>query len=136
MMIEKISRIVNNNLKSEINYSYITIGKSNNGVLFLKFPQSLTGMLRESLDAMIKKLPKNTAYFMDGKIQMLIAPVETLEQQIAFAETKASVAGQKLVEHHKQTLILMEAYHKELGEIVELKRKFKAENPEILETAS
>ena len=135
-MIEKISKIVYDNLKSEINWLSVRVGKTTSGVLFLKFSPSLTRNLRESVDAMIKKLPKNTAYFIDGTTQMLIAPVETPEQQIAFAEAKASVAAQKLVEHHKQTLILMEAYHNDLRDLVELKRKVKVETPEIVETVA
>ena len=125
-MMDRIVKVVNDNLKSEINWGHISIGK-NEKVLFLKFHPTLTSHMRRSVDAMIKKLPANTGVFFDGTIQLILAPNDTIEQKMGFAEAKACVAGQKLVKHQEQTLVLMAGWKDALQEMVELKRQLKQE---------
>lgn len=125
-MMDRIVKVVNDNLKSEINWGHISIGK-NEKVLFLKFHPTLTSHMRRSVDAMIKKLPANTGVFFDGTIQLILAPNDTIEQKMGFAEAKACVVGQKLVKHQEQTMVLMAGWKDALQEMVELKRQLKQE---------
>lgn len=121
-MMDRIVKVVNDNLNNEINWGHINIGK-NEKALFLKFHPTLTSHMRRSVDAMIKKLPPNTGVFFDGTIQLILAPNDTIEQKMGFAEAKACVAGQKLVKHQEQTLVLMGGYKDALQELAELKRQ-------------
>lgn len=125
-MMDRITKVVNDDLKSEINRGHISIGK-NEKALFLKFHPTLTNHMRRSVDAMIKKLPENTGVFFDGTIQLILAPNDTIEQKMGFAEAKACVVGQKLVKHQEQTMVLMAGWKDALQEMVELKRQLKQE---------
>lgn len=125
-MMDRITKVINDNLKSELNHGSIRLGKNEKAV-FLKFQPALNSYIKRSVDAMIKKLPPNTGVFFDGTVQVIIAPTETIEQKMGFAEAKACVAGQKLVKHQEQTLVLMAGWKDALQEMVELKRQLPAQ---------
>ena len=124
--MDRIIKVINDNLKSELNHGSIRLGKNEKAV-FLKFQPALNSYIKRSVDAMIKKLPPDTGVFFDGTVQVIIAPTATIEQRMGFAEAKACVAGQKLVKHQEQTLVLMAGWKDALQEMVELKRQLPAQ---------
>lgn len=129
--MKRIETIIQNNLKTELNWGTLLLGK-NDKALYLKFGPHAGSNTKRSIDAMIKKLPPNTGIYYDEKIQIVFAPIETPEQKLSFAEAKACVVGQKMVKHQEQTLVLMAQYKDALQEMVEMKREVKSQTQEAI----
>lgn len=121
-MFDRINNIITSTLKQELAYRFLRLHK-NEKALFLKFTEPQWVKVRKMVDLMIKKLPPNTGVFFDENIQVIIAPLDTIEHQMGFAEAKACVIGAKYLKHQEQTLVLATQWKAMMSEFAALKRQ-------------
>jgi len=77
----------------------------------------------KSFDLMLKKLPSWIGHFSYINGKHVLALIETVEQQQAFFELKASIIGEFLFEHQQETLKIMGHFADSLKELNGFKKQ-------------
>lgn len=104
-------------LKHELSWGGATLSKNSKGIyLTFKNPTHMKGL---SVKKLLHAL-RGVGHFFDGDM-MVLAPIETDEQRLSFAEVKASLVGTRVLKHQEQTIKLLAEFRDSLQELKDLK---------------
>ncbi len=104
-------------LKHELSWGGITLTKNSKAIyLTFKTPSHKNGLAVKKLLNVLK----NDGHFFDHDT-LVLAPIETNEQRLSFAEVKASLVGTRVLKHQEQTIKLLAEFRDSLQELKDLK---------------
>lgn len=117
MDLAQIEKRVWEKLKHEMTFGGATLSKSEHAIhLTFRSEASLKSLAMKQLMHVIPKVGQ----FVDGN-KLVLAPIDTPEQRLKFAELKASIVGTRVVKHQEKMIELLASFKDSLQELKDLK---------------
>ena len=118
--LQKVENVFKDVLKLEINLGTVVV-KYSTAAWYLTLNQRSSGTSIK-MNRIISKLPETIGYYEDPTGRHVFGPIETKEEQIAFAEAKAYSVGQHLLAKQKEVLATMQEYAASLKQLAVIKK--------------